>query len=667
MGRSVRDNVRFAIALAVLLAVLIRHRSAVAQRCSTIPNLDENECASIGNSIDDYKRCYRALYDNDVIPAFRYIASCSHARADAALLAGLESAASVVTGTIKESIAAIEAALAGPNGAAGCFDQLKDIDAKLELVITREKAAPDLDAHRRNNYDAEDLTSFMNLVLGARQNRAACSDALLRIRQRLVLLSELKARHLDYCKVLRDSARYENASRILSLAQWTAIDPNIHFDHYFNASITWNVQCGYFDLSDAGSSIRYTPCLQNTAEYTQTLSEIDRSLVGWLSDNRNAIVAVSAAAGSTIASLAGAGASAGPLGASIGLVVGAIIAGIDYWMLRSALDELHDLIADKEQELKDVVAQRYITEPAFHARLEELCSTWQPVVEERIEHMLAGLHAAEHIQDIDAYFARSDKLHDWYNELFLWATKPGPGGQRFIDVVTEQALLAQRDAFDRQLFRARTDQEIAKQKNLLAALKGNTSLLGCTNIPSPQRRSVQAQLRGGLYAFNVQCASLMQALAVRTEGPVPFTDPSATSDVSCAYNGFRSDVTSLEIRAGAGSAADMTLRDPAGTVIAELTGVTSDRAPGFAGFGCASESGAPFGTSAASRLTPGTYPLHVADSIYGFGVSEAQALRPFLQDVDSKMRFKAVVCNRQLGTPIDLPRTADACGIPVTF
>jgi hypothetical protein len=111
----------------------------------------------------------------------------------------------------------------------------------------------------------------------------------------------------------------------------------------------------------------------------------------------------------------------------------------------------------------------------------------------------------------------------------------------------------------------------------------------------------------------------------------------------------------------------MTLRDPAGTVIAELTGVTSDRAPGFAGFGCASDAGAPFGTSAASRLTPGTYPLHVVDNIYGFGASEAQALRPFIQDVDSKMRFKAVVCHRQLGTPIDLPRTADACGIPVTF
>ena len=53
-----------------------------------------------------------------------------------------------MTGTIKESLAAIEAALAGPNGAAGCFQQLNDIGARLELVIGEpvppEIATPEL-------------------------------------------------------------------------------------------------------------------------------------------------------------------------------------------------------------------------------------------------------------------------------------------------------------------------------------------------------------------------------------------------------------------------------------------------------------------------------------------------------------------------------------------
>jgi len=282
--------------------------------------------------------------------------------------------------------------------------------------------------------------------------------------------------------------------------------------------------------------------------------------------------------------------------------------------------------------------------------------------------MLAGLHADEHVKTIDAYFALSDNLHTWYNELFLWATEPDAQGQRLIDELAKDELLAQRDAFDQQIFRARTDQEIAVQRNQLINLKAQTSLLDCTDIPAHQHRSVQGRLRGGLHAFNLTCSSLMQAIAVRTAQPVPFTESTATSDVSCAYTGFRSDVAALEIRAGAGFTADMTLRDAAGAVLAEFSTVSSDTpAAGFAGFACTSESGAPFGTSAASRLTPGTYPLQLADNIYGFGDEEARALRPFIQDVDSQMRFKALVCNRQLGTPIDLPRTADACGIPVGF
>ena len=552
MCHSAHPNVpmRRGVALVIVLvaAVLLQSGTAAAQHCPEPPALNDNVCRDIGNSIADYKECYRQLYDDNVIPAFDVIASCSHARADAAMQAALEGAAATVTGGIKQALDNLESTLAAPNETARCLPQLNDIADGLKRWMAEEEEAPDLDAYRRSHYGFEHLTKFTSAVLAARQNRALCGDALQRIRDTLVLLAALKAQHLDYCQVLRASVPYVNASRLQSLAQETAIDPDIHFDRYFNFSVTWNTQCGSFEFNGTGTTIQHTPCLQATAEYQYIVSELDNAVVGWLSDHRDAIVAVSTVAAATIAGLVGKGATAaGVYGAAAGFVAGVVISAVNYFMMKDDEAELEDLIADKQQELKDVIARRYISEAQFHALLAERCSAWRPVVDGRIQAMLAGLDAAKHVQAIDAYFALSNTLHAWYNALFLWATEPDAHGQRFIDALAEQELLAQRDAFDQEIFRARTHQEMAVQQNLLVNLKAQTSLLDCTDIPAPQRRSVQARLRGGLHVFNLACASLMQALAVRTEQPVPFTDSAAASDVSCAYTGFRSDVAALEI------------------------------------------------------------------------------------------------------------------------
>lgn len=667
--RPPRAVIAFGIAaVAVLLA---REPAAMAQTCDQIPDLPEDLCQGIGESIQDYQTCYRALYDEAVIPAFQYIAECSHERADEALQAGLESAAEQVVGTIRESVAVIEDVMTDPAAApALCMQELNFLDQEMEPIIADERDAGDLDAYRRETYTPDHFVLFTDLVLGARQNRAICDPALQTIREQLVLLSHLKARHLDYCQVLRDSAQYESASRIQSLAQWTVVDPDIDFDFYFNTSVTWNPQCAYFDFSESSTDIRYTPCVQATVEYQQTLSELDAFAIGWLADNRDIIVAVTAATATTVASAAGAGAEAGPIGAVVGAVVGAVISGIHYLVMRHEIDELNDMIADKEEELREVVEENYITEDQFDDRLEALCGAWEPVVEARIEAILGGLDAQRHVDRIDGYYEVSDKLHGWYNELFLWATEPGPDGRRFLDELAEQAVLAKKDEFDRRIFRARTNQEVAVQRNFLVNLKAQTSRLDCTDITPRERRRVQAELRAGVNVFNLTCSNTMETLAARTGQSVPFTASESSSDVFCAYAGFRPGVASLEVRAGVGFAADMTIRDSAGGAMGELTNVTSDTdwAQGaMPGFHCWSETGQSFGTSAASRLAPGTYGLRLPDNIYGFEEAEAAPLRTFVQDIDKGMRFKASVCNRQLGTPIDLPRIADACGIPVNF
>ena len=660
-----------ALAIAASAVLLVAHRSARAQSCQAeIPQLDPNVCQGTGDSIGEIKDCYERLYDENVIPAFRYVAECSHQRAESALKAGLENAAAQVVGTIQQSIAAIDGILASPAGPAACVAQLNEIEALMAPILAAERGAGDLDAFRRAEYSFERMVSFTDLILAARQNRAACDDALERIRKHLVLLSQLKARHLDYCQVLRDSAEYESAARIQSLAQWTVVDPDIDFEFFFNAGITWNPQCAYFEFNDEQTEIRYTPCVQATVEYEQTLSDLDTFAIGWLADNRVMISAVSAATAGTIFALAGWGELAGPYGAAVGALVGAIISGIQYFIVQGQIEDLKQMIADKEAELAEVVEENYITEDEFHGALEELCSGWEPIVEGRVQDLLGGFDAARHVVAIDKYFQLSDKLHNWYNELFLWATEPGPDGRRFLDELAERDLLRQRNDFDQRIFRARTDQEIAAQKNRLINLKGQTTLLDCTDIPAREKRRVLAELRGGVNALNLACSSVMETLAVRTERAIPFAAGGATSDISCTYKGFRSDVASVVVGAGTGFTATMTIRNATGGVVAALANVTSETdwtQVALPGFACQSESGQPFGTSAGSRLAPGTYALRLAENIYGFGESEAGPLRPFVRDIDGGMRTKIVVCTRQLGTPLALPRTAESCGIPANF
>jgi hypothetical protein len=668
-ARAPRRPSRAAFALLATMSLLALERSAAAQTCE-VPQLDDDVCRDADGSIDSYKTCYRKLYDENVIPAVRSFAECSHARTDAALRDGLERSAALVTGAIKESLEAIEAALTAPGGPSSCIGNQNDVDDVLRPFIEAERNAPDLDAYRRANYTGSHFTFFTELLLAVRENRAACDRPLQSIRKGLVLLSGIKAHHLDYCQILRQSADYKNVTQISSLAQWTAVDPEIDFDQYFRATVTWNSQCGYFDFSGSGAgAIRYEQCAQATVEYSQTLVELN-GLSGWLVDNRAAVIATSTAAAATIASLAGYGAASGPIGAAVGAIVGIVIAAVEYITLQQELDELNDLIALKESQLRFLVAAKFITEPQFHQKLEQLCSAWEPVVEQRVQDMVGALDTQKHIRTIDDYYTLSDGLHDWYNELFLWATQPGPGGQRFIDELSELNLLAQRDEFDQRIFAVRADQEVSAQKNTLTNIKGTVSLLACSNLSAPQQRIVRSRLSAGLRNFNRTCSTTMDAIAVAPDRPVAYANSPTESDVVCAYKGFRNDVASLEVRAGQGFSADMTIRNPAGAVVAELTGITSDTdfaQIGLPGFVCSSEEFQPFGTSAESQLAAATYPLRLGDNIFGFDDADAAALRSFTRSLDSQMRFKEVVCTRQLGTPVTVPSTADACGIPVPF
>jgi hypothetical protein len=650
-----------------LAGLLVAQHPAAAQSC-TIPTLNDNVCANAGGSIDDYISCYRALYDQNVIPAFKAIATCSHAKASNGIRLGLESVATLVTDRIKHALAAIDAALNDPSGPTNtCIGDLDTIAATLQPYLDGERNAPDLDAYRRARYTPEDLTFIEGVLLTARQARAACDGPLQTIRSSLNLLSSLKASQPDYCEIMRQSASYESVSHIDALAQWTAIDPNIHFDQFFNIFISLNPQCGYYDFSGSGqATVRPSSCPTATLQYSQTLTGMDGAL-GWLVKNRNAIVAVSTAAATTIFSMAGYGSSAGPYGALVGLGVGLVIAGFEYISLQQSIDELNDLIASKERELEDVVAANLITEDQFADLITQLCTPWAPVVEQRVQDILAQFDVQSHLRKIDGYYTLSDQLNDWYNGLFLWAITPGQDGTSFLDVLAQEDLLAQKNQFDQRIFAARATEEVAAQKTELTNIKGTATLLVCSNLSASQKRAVRSQLNTGINGFNGKCRDTMNAVAVQPDQPVAFADTTNNSSVVCSYNGFRSDVASLEIHNGDGFASNMTLKDPAGTVLAQLVNVTSDTnfaQAGFPGFGCASPVLQAFGTSAGTRLAEGVYPLHIQDNLSGFRDSDASTLRTDVQTLDSQLRFKAIVCARQLGFPFTAARTGDACGIP---
>lgn len=659
---------RKALAFCVLtLAILSVHEQSAAAQSCTIPELNDNVCASRGGTIDDYIACYRDLYDHNVIPAFKAVAECSHVKARAGVRSGLEAAAALVTGAIKRSLEDIDGVINAPDGAPStCISDLNALEQTLRPYIDAERTAPDLDAYRRAHYSPAHLTFFAEVLLTARQRRAACDAPLQTIRKNLALLSNLKSHHPDYCQIMRQSASYDSVSRIDALAQWTAVDPDIDFDSYFNFSISLNSQCGYYDFSGAGqATIQYATCPTLTAEYRQTLSGLDGTL-GWLARHRNTIIPVSAAIATAIFSAAGAGAAAGPYGAAAAAIVGLVLAGIEYLSLRNAVAELNDLVAAKEQELKNVVAAHLITEDEFADVITNLCTPWRPVVEQRVQDSLRTFDVAQHLQVLDHYYVLSDRLNDWYNELFLWAITPGPDGTRFLDELAKQDLLAQKDQFDQQIFAARAAEEVADRKNTLTNIKATVTLLTCANRSDAQKRIVKSQLNAGVSSFNRACSNTMDALAVQPDGPVAFAD-ATPSTVVCSYHGFRSGVVSLQIVDGDGFASNMVLRDGSGAVLAQLANVTSDTdfaQAGLPGFRCESDLRQEFGKSPASRLAQVTYPLRLQDNLFGFRDSDATALRADVQTLDAQLRFKAIVCARQMGATFNTPRTADACGIP---
>lgn len=670
--------------IAAVVMVLVRPQPAAAQQCGApvtscqVPKLNLQLCENAGNSIDDYMSCYRDLFDCNAIPVFKTIALCSHPRAEGGLKAALEGVSSMVTGAISDSVSEIASVLppAGPpidcknptGPIAICICNLNALDDVLGPKIAAELNAPDRDAYRRT-YTIDNFNFFTSEILAARQNRAACDGPMLTIRQKLVEFEGIKARHLDYCQLLRDNAKYADIATISNLADWTSIDPKVHYDAIFGATVTWNTQCGSFDFSNTGTTtIRYSPCAQATVEYQQTLSQLDGSVLGWIADHRAMVVTTSGAIGATIASWLGAGAgAAGIWGAVAATVVGVVISVAEWWELQSDIDDLKNMVASKEQELKDVVVANYITEDEFHGLVEQVCSGWKGVLDQRIQGMLEKLDPARHVQQIDDFYVLSDKLHNWYNALFLWATQPDAGGHRFLDDLAAQDLLRQVNDFDQRTFKARADQETAVQTNTLTNIKSKATLLSCSGIGPPQQRGVKTQLNFWIGQFNAKCNETMNALGVQPDLPIPVADANVTSDVVCAYTGFHNGLASLQIENGTGSSSNMTLRDASGAALAQFTGVTSAtnfRTLSFPGFACSSPSGLAFGTSPGLQLAAGAYVLHLRENIFGFGAADADAMRTATQNQDSQLRFKAIACTRQLGTPNDIARTGDACGVP---
>jgi hypothetical protein len=663
--RSRRAGLGLVSAL-VATALAIAARPAAAQSCS-IPPLNDDVCLNRGGTIDDYINCYRDLYEQNVIPAFAAISQCSHLKASAGIKAGLEAAGALVTGAVKTSLASIDQVISAPGSAPStCIGDLNAAEAALRPYLEAERAAPDLDAYRRSHYTPAHLTFFADVLLAARQGRAACDAPLQSIRRSLALLSGLKAQHFDYCQILRDSASYQSVARIDALAQWTTVDPDIHFDSYFNASISLNAQCGYYDFSGGGpAAIRYESCNTLTGEYRQRLAEMDGAL-GWLASHRSIIVPVAAGVATTIFSAMGAGAAAGPYGAAVGAAVGLVISGLEYLSLRNAIGELNDLIANMEQQLKDTVAANLITQQEFDDLITTRCTPWRTTIDQRVQGLLQNFDVARHLATIDGYYTLSDRLNDWYSELYLWAITPGTSGTRFLDDLAQQDLLAKKNEFDQRVFAARATQEVADRKNTLTNIKATVSLLSCSNLTTGQKRIVKNQLNAGVSGFNRACTTTMDAVAVAPDEPVAFASGVA-STVVCSYNGFRNDLASLEISNGEGFASNLTLRGPGGEALVQLTNVTSNTdfsQVGIPGFRCSSVEGQAFGTSEDARLAATTYPLRVHDNLFGFRDIDAAALRTDVQSLDGQLRFKAIVCARQMGTTFSIPRTAAACGIP---
>ncbi len=654
----------------VLMVTVIHQQLADAQSCA-VPLLKEPKCAD--GSVDGYKQCYSDLYDHNVISAFESMAKCSHVKASKGIGELLEASATLVTGVVQKALKDIDEVINAKTGSPlTCIGDLNAVRGTLQSFIDAERDARDLSAYRRSTYTPAHFSFFESTVLAARQNRAICDVPLQKIRKQLVLLSKLKAQHPDYCQILRDSAKYESVSKIDGLAEWTAMDPSIHFDAFFNFSITLNAQCGYYDFSSGGqAAVRNTSCSTLTTEYKQTLSAMDGAL-GWLAQNRDTIVATSTAVAATIFSLAGSGASAGPYGAAVGAVVGLIIAGIEYFTLQSDIDSLKDLIAEKQQAVRDVVAKNLITEAEFNDLATQACTPWRPAVEHRVDAMLGAFDFPKHLEMIDSYYKLSDNLHNWYNELFLWATTPGADGTSFLDSVATQDLLAQRNQFDQRIFGARADQEVAAENAALTNIKGTVTQLTCSNLPPPQRRSVRGKLNAGVNGFNGKCKDIMEALAVQLDQPVAFTDSTIASDVVCAYKGFRNGIASLEIRNGQGATSNMTVKDTSGGVVGQLSNISSatdfSQIATLPGFSCTSANGHPFGVSTGTRLAEATYPFRLQDNTFGFDEGKAATMRSAIQTLDGQLRLKVITCSRQLGnTAFNLPRTAETCGIPQSF
>lgn len=655
----------------VLVSLLVNQRPASAQgtpapTCA-VPNFPEEVCPNNDGSIDSYKRCYRDLYDLSVIPGFRSMADCTHSKAVHGIRGVLEGAATRTLMWTQLALDTIASTIGPGSGASTCIGNLNAIEQTLRPYIEAERDAPNIDAYRRATYTPALLTYFTNVLLSARQNRADCDQPLRSVRRSLVQLGDLKISHPDYCEILRESADYSQVSSIGALGGWTAVDPDIDFNEHFDLEISISSQCGYYDFSNGQASIEHTTCGQLTSQYSATLGGMDGAL-GWIADNRELIVASSTAAAITILSAAGYGSSAGPYGTAIGVAVGLVITGVTYIVLQREVDSLYDLIEDKERELRDVVAEHMITSEEFDALIEERCPGWQAVVEQRFDVMLRDFDGPTYVARIDGFFTLSDRLHDWYNELILWATTPGPNGQRFISELARQELLARKQAFDEQIFAARADQEIAAVRNQLNGAKSQAALLGCANLSPSRRREVKGKLNVAANLFSATCSAAMSAIAMAPGQPLAFADSTTERTVECAYEGFRHGVAAIEIVDGSGFTSNIIVKDGAGNVIARLNNVSSDTdfaEAGLAGFHCWSVLGGDFGKSATTRLAPATYALRLQDNLLGVDESDANLLRSAVQTLDSQFRLKQSVCLRQMGGTIDIPRTAEACGLPV--
>lgn len=257
------------------------------------------------------------------------------------------------------------------------------------------------------------------------------------------------------------------------------------------------------------------------------------------------------------------------------------------------------------------------------------------------------IKANDHLAQIRNYFTNNDRIVDWYNDVFLFATS-GPAGNRLIDDAAKAAVLRKRDQLYSSLERIKAEVYFTRSNSQLRSIQ---SKIGISCLQGATRSEKMRNFKSAVAEFRSECESLSSLSSASSDYLLDARGDK--TDIRCHYLGFE-PADNLSVRANVDGSLDINVLSGDRVVLAVER--ASSNTIWEKEFYCSSDSLADFGTPSAKPISTQSQSLSYPVDVNGLSPSDFSKFKQNVKSINDTAKTAASSCARLLrATPSQQP------------